>query len=136
MRFIGLTAIVILVISFVFISSFTNADKPSLPSDEIITLNIRADNLKAEVETLITVHKVLQCESGYQHIWSKVDFNPPTFGVAQFKRSTFEELAGKADMDLDFYSMQDQIDLLIWSIENGYGDRWSCFNKLKRKGLV
>jgi len=79
--------------------------------------------------------KIIECESGGRHIWSEVDFNPPTFGIGQYKKSTFELLKKQCDKPhLLWKSKQDQIDLTVCAVELGKTKHWSssksCWSKV------
>jgi hypothetical protein len=77
------------------------------------------------------VLKVLQCESSFRNnVWGDVDTKYPSYGIAQFQERTFnwlKELAGRKE--LNWKNPSDQIWLLRWSIEHGYGHYWTCYRK-------
>lgn len=76
------------------------------------------------------INKIVFCESSFniEAIGSQGEI-----GLAQFKKSTFVELAKKANFDYfmdDIYNPKKQIELLVWAIKNGYGNYWTCFRKI------
>jgi hypothetical protein len=92
-------------------------------------------NLKEEPEIItqtdIIVENIIQCESQNQMVWGDLDLPIHAFGVAQFQERTFNHLKELANTpNLDFYKETDQIWLLKWAIENGYGNYWTCYRLL------
>lgn len=88
--------------------------------------------------------KVIACESSwYEH---KVGDGGKSFGLPQFKRSTFAMLSKKAMRDPEFVSDFRYIERKIsrpvfrypshklllaqWAMANGYGEHWTCYRKL------
>jgi hypothetical protein len=56
-------------------------------------------------------------------------------GIAQFHQNTFNELSKKAHMkNMHWLDPIDQMRLMVWAIDNGYGNRWSCYRKLTHTG--
>jgi hypothetical protein len=56
-------------------------------------------------------------------------------GIAQFHEQTFKWLARRAHMrNMHWLDPIDQMRLLAWSIDNGYGNQWSCYRKLTHTG--
>ena len=104
---------------------------------EILIQEIKA--LKTEIlqhrQVLETARTVIDCESGGVHDrWGDKDRPHSSYGVAQFQKRTFEELAKKATMsNPDWKNPAQQIQLLIWAIQNGYGKWWTCY-RLMAKG--
>ncbi|TAN59830.1 hypothetical protein EPN18_09755 [bacterium] len=104
-------------------------------AEETAALNAAVDSLEAEVQKLKTektVAEIIKCESGGRHegVWGD---GGKSYGIAQFQRQTFRELALKADMPhLRWTSRADQIELLRWAVDNGYGPRWSCYEEATR----
>ena len=71
------------------------------------------------------IGRIIKCESNGQHIWSTVDFNPPSFGLGQFKQSTFYMLSKQAGFQsTNWYSKRDQIEVLEWAVENNKLSHW------------
>jgi hypothetical protein len=96
------------------------------------------DALKSEMkqyrEVLETARTVINCESGGVHDrWGDKDKPHSSYGLAQFQKRTFYELAKKAALsDPDWTSPSQQVRLLIWGIQNGYGKRWTCYRLLAK----
>ena len=79
--------------------------------------------------------RIIRCESGGRHIWSEVDFDPPSFGVAQYKKLTFDLLKKQCDKPhLLWKSKKDQIELTVCAVQLGKTKHWnsskSCWNKV------
>ena len=97
------------------------------------------DALKSELDqhlkVLETARTVIDCESGGVHdSWGDKDRPYASYGVAQFQKRTFDELAKKATLpNPDWKNSAQQVQLLIWAIQNGYGKRWTCY-RLMAKG--
>lgn len=98
---------------------------------ELMQLHQMANSLDKELNTYRQMAEVIRCESDGQHanVWGDGGL---AYGVAQFHEATFEELKVKAGMPhLRWKNRKDQIVLLHWSLEHGYGKLWSCYNKLQ-----
>ena len=83
-----------------------------------------------KIESLgVIVERVIQCESSGKHegVWGDLNKKYPAYGIGQFQERTFCWLAGLAEKDLNWKSEADQVWLLEWAIENGWGKLWSCF---------
>src|SRR5580765_7763244 len=87
-------------------------------------LDREIDALKAEIkeyrEVLETAQTVINCESGGVHDrWGDKNRPYSAYGVAQFQKRTFDELAKKATLpDPDWKSSSQQVHLLIWALQN------------------
>lgn len=78
---------------------------------------------------------VIDCESTWRHYDDNGnilvgDKHLPiqAYGIAQFQIRTFKwlkDLAGRPE--LNWKVKDDQIWLLRWAIDNGYGDLWTCY---------
>lgn len=91
----------------------------------------RLNAIEAEIAMRETMAKVIECESSGRHegVWGD---GGRSYGIAQFQRRTFGYLAEKSGIEgLDWKDRDDQIWLLRWSIDNGYGDLWTCYRKIK-----
>lgn len=80
-------------------------------------------------ETLDLALKILECESNFNQ---EAIGSQGEIGIAQFKKPTFnwmKKMAGKEDLDI--YDVQDQIELLIWALKNGYENHWTCHDIVK-----
>ena len=81
--------------------------------------------------------KVLICESGLKH--DAIGDDGVSRGIAQFRKETFEEFAKQAHLNKaglgkpDWMNPQQQVYLLRWGIDHGYGRRWTCFRKLTQR---
>ncbi|MBI5643322.1 MAG: hypothetical protein HY954_07590 [Deltaproteobacteria bacterium] len=85
------------------------------------------------VERFLTRDAIIWCESRGRHdgVWGDAG---KSYGIAQFTESTFFELSQKAGMDgAEWKSKEDQLMLLAWGMENGYGYKWSCWRRLMRQ---
>jgi len=69
---------------------------------------------------------IIQCESGGDN---DVRGKEGEIGIAQFKPETWDWLTEKLGENLNIYSKSDQLKVLRWSLENGYGYLWTCFQK-------
>lgn len=79
--------------------------------------------------TYEVVSDVTKCESEYLHD----AFNESgAYGIAQFKEATFYELAGRAKFkNVVWTNTGDQLTVLNWALENGYGYHWDCYGRRK-----
>lgn len=94
----------------------------------------RIKKLKQEIYKEKLLHKIVELESNYDH--NKVgdlDYKYQAFGVAQFQERTFNWLSEKANFNGDLLNANDQIRLLRWSLDNGYGYLWSTFERAKKE---
>lgn len=83
------------------------------------------------------VSEITTCESGGKHdnVWGRAG----EYGVAQFKKSTFNWMKLKANMpELLWNSREDQITLLTWAIENGYAKQhWrTCYQRAEKRAFA
>jgi hypothetical protein len=89
---------------------------------EVLSREIDAlkSKLQQHREVLETAQTVIDCESGGIHdVWGDKDRPYSSYGVAQFQKRTFDELAKKATMsDLDWKNPTHQVRLLIWAIRS------------------
>lgn len=79
--------------------------------------------------------RVIDCESNFRHynkygniLVGDKHLSYNVYGIAQFQKRTFawlSELSGKEDLSI--WNKDDQIELLRWAIDNGYGYLWSCY---------
>lgn len=90
-----------------------------------------------EYQTLgMLVERIIQCESSNRHegIWGDINYKYPAYGIAQFQERTFNWLAKlSGEKGLSWKNKQDQIWLLNWAIENGWGHLWTCYRKIKQR---
>jgi len=71
--------------------------------------------------------KIIYCESGFnQSAIGKAG----EIGVAQFLPSTWAWMKNKSGLDVDINNANDQLRLLLWALQNGYANHWTCYKKL------
>ena len=76
---------------------------------------------------------IIECESSGRY--DAVGDDGISVGIAQFQESTFNEMKKKAKMPrLRWKNPVHQMRLMIWMIEHGYGDRWTCYRKIMKRG--
>lgn len=77
------------------------------------------------------ISQILMCESS-----GRMDIlgdDGVSYGVAQFRKETFFEFAEMSGLKGPRYEDPiHQIKLLDWGLKNGYGNRWSCYTKIKK----
>jgi len=87
------------------------------------------------------MHDILMCESSNRHYErdGRVRFGDDGIsrGIAQFRRETFYEFAAMAKKQHKWpfkrprwFDEQQQLWLLEWGLDQGYGKRWTCWRKL------
>lgn len=90
---------------------------------------------RAADPTLMT--KIMKCESSLRnYVWGD---GGKSFGIAQFRKETFYEFAVMAKEEMKaakiwparWHYPQHQVFLLNWGIDHGYGNRWTCYRKIK-----
>jgi len=109
------------------------ADRESL-AHETIYLKFEMENFKTAADrrekALRQAAAVIRCESGGRHdgVWGD---GGRSYGIAQYQRRTFYALAEEAGLSAaDWKSREDQVQLLVWAIENGRAGEWTCWRKL------
>ena len=134
-----LTFILCLLIGYIVFAdnSFVQSD---LSDKTINEYYVYAPNVPYYPVTVVlssVVEELINCESGGRHIVDgellvgDTDLKIQAFGIGQFQRDTFTwlaELSGREELRIE--NEQDQFWLLNWSIENNYGELWSCYNKV------
>jgi len=77
---------------------------------------------------------IIECESGGRYNAVGDDADGPggiSVGIAQFQKATFNEMKVLAKMPrLRWKNPIDQMRLMVWMLDNGYGHRWTCYRKL------
>jgi len=74
---------------------------------------------------------IIECESSGRHN-AKGD-KGKSYGIVQFQQATFYEMRRKSKMNhLMYKNPVHQLRLMLWMIEHGYGNRWTCYRKLKK----
>jgi hypothetical protein len=76
---------------------------------------------------------IIQCESQGKMVWGDLNLKHKAYGVAQFQERTFKWLCELSGKDLNYYSAEDQKELLRWALENNYGRMWTCYEIVKFK---
>jgi hypothetical protein len=89
--------------------------------------------LAARAEAIKQKHMldIIICESSaiHENVWGD---GGKSYGIAQFQYATFKELRGKAGRpDLRWSKQDDQLWLLSWALDNGYGSKWTCYEKTR-----
>jgi len=74
---------------------------------------------------------IIKCESQGEMVWGDLDKPHKAYGVAQFQKRTFDWLCELSGKDLDYYSAEDQKELLRWALENWHGRLWTCYSVVK-----
>lgn len=84
-----------------------------------------------EYEVLHTLERIIIAESsGRTNIWGQ----DGEFGICQFKKSTFYFLAEKVGLpNPNWKDQSQQMYLLRWALENGYGNHWVTYRKAKEQ---
>lgn len=73
---------------------------------------------------------IIECESSGRY--NAVGYDGVSVGIAQFQKSTFDEMKAKARMpNLRWKNPIHQLRLMVWMLDHGHGNRWTCFRKLK-----
>lgn len=91
----------------------------------------RIDGLHAQTLALAkkysTLAKIINCESGGRHDDIFGD-GGAAYGIAQFHRATFKEMAGFAGCENCRYTDRaDQLKLLSWAYDHDRLGAWSCY---------
>ncbi len=90
--------------------------------------------IQADIKLKEQLYAVIMCESSGRHegIWGD---NGRSYGLTQLQKPTWDYLSGIARIEGNWKNKQDQIRLLEWAVQNGYGDHWTCYRKLKDKSI-
>jgi hypothetical protein len=92
---------------------------------------------QARTADLTLMMKIMECESSLRNnVWGD---DGKSFGIAQFRKETFYEFAVKARKEMKaaklwparWHYPQHQVFLMNWGIDHGYGNRWTCYRKIK-----
>lgn len=75
------------------------------------------------------VKQIILCESSGRHdVWGDTHLENPVYGIAQFQERTFYWFAEMAGIkNPNWKDENQQAELLIWALENGYGNHWTCY---------
>lgn len=95
----------------------------------ILAMLIMSGNSEAADGKLLI--DILECESSGRHnVYGKQDHGA-SYGIAQFRKDTFYEFAKQAGMKhMRYRNPVHQLRVMNWALDNGYGNRWTCFRKL------
>lgn len=75
---------------------------------------------------------IVECESSGRY--DAIGDDGTSVGIAQFQEITFNEMKKNAHMErLRWKNPIHQMRLMIWMVDNGYGNRWTCYRKLDRR---
>lgn len=75
------------------------------------------------------VINIIECESSGRY--NAVGDGGLSVGIAQFREETFNRFKLKARMPrLRWKNPIDQLRLMVWMIDHGYGNHWTCYRVL------
>jgi hypothetical protein len=83
--------------------------------------------------------KIIKCESSFrEEVWGD---DRKSYGIAQFRKPTFYEFAAASIKEgswnhkvlgvPNIKNPQQQMFLLDWGLNHGYGRRWTCYRKIR-----
>jgi hypothetical protein len=79
-----------------------------------------------------TVINVIDCESSGRY--NAIGDSGKSYGIAQFQRATFNQLKRAARIpELSYKNPIHQMRLMVWAIDHGYGNNWTCYRKLVKR---
>ena len=90
--------------------------------------------IQHQIELLLTAQNIVMCESSARHdgVWGDKHKSYPAYGIGQFQERTFYWLADKAEMTgLKWNKVDDQLRLLLWAIDNGHANLWTCYRRIQ-----
>jgi hypothetical protein len=76
--------------------------------------------------------EVIDCESSGRH--NAVGDGGKSVGIVQFQKATFnwmKKAAGKPNWS--WKNPIHQLRLMVWAVDHGYGDQWTCYRHLQKK---
>jgi hypothetical protein len=83
----------------------------------------------SEIEDLADA--IIDCESSWRNI-EIIDTNGKwSRGIAQFQDTTWDWLSGLAGVTGSSMEPEKAREVLVWSLENGYGSHWTCYHLVK-----
>lgn len=92
----------------------------------VAMLFVIPDSEAADAKLMIDI---IECESSGRHNVSGDD--GVSYGIAQFRKATFQEFAKQAGMKgMRYRNPVHQLRVMNWALDNGYGYRWSCYRKM------
>lgn len=91
-------------------------------------------DIQAETRLREQVLAVIACESSGRHdgVWGD---SGKSYGLTQLQKPTWEYLSAKAGIQGHWQDKNDQVRLLGWAIQNGFGNHWTCWRKLNKEGI-
>lgn len=99
-------------------------------NERVAKLELQAPTISEEEKYFNQLTEdIIKCESS--GIENAIGDGGLAYGVAQFHRETFEWLCKLSGKDLDYYSAEDQKELLRWALENWHGRLWTCYSIIK-----
>ena len=76
--------------------------------------------------------EVIECESAGKY--DAVGDGGKSVGIAQFNRATFRWMAKAAGHPTWSYKNPiHQLKLMVWGVDHGYGNQWTCYRHLQKK---
>lgn len=72
---------------------------------------------------------IIECESSGRHNAS--GDGGASYGIAQFKEETFYRFSKRAGLkNMQYKNPVHQLRVMSWALDNGYGNHWTCYQKL------
>lgn len=98
---------------------------------KIIMLALLAFAPHVKAADINMVIDILECESSGRHnVYGKQDHGA-SFGIAQFRKDTFYEIAKQAGMKkMRYRNPIHQLRVMNYALDHGYENRWTCYRKL------
>lgn len=77
------------------------------------------------------VINIIECESsGRYNVYGRED-EGQSYGIAQFKRETFDHFKRRAGhLEWRYRNPIHQLRLMNWMLDHGYGSHWTCYRRL------
>lgn len=92
------------------------------------------DQQNKQVKKYRLMSAIIDCESGGKHdVYGGLGKEHPAYGIAQFQERTFYWFAAKMGFEGQWTSRRDQLKVLSWALDNGYGNHWDCYKKIQKK---
>ena len=74
---------------------------------------------------------IIECESSGRY--NAIGDKGKSYGIVQFQRATFDRFKKKSKLrKLVYENPVHQLRLMLWMIDHGYGNEWSCYRKIVR----
>lgn len=104
----------------------------------LVTLCIIGWSKPSEAADAHLMLKIMKCESGMRY--NAAGDDGVSRGIAQFRKETFYEFAAMSKRDKtwnkrglgkpSWMNPAQQVFLLEWGLDHGYGKRWTCYRKI------